>query len=114
MKNIAVIGTGYWGKNLVRNFYTLNALHTVCDVNPETLQSFCAQYPGVNGAISFADVLAISEVQGIAISTPAPSHAALIREALLAGKDVYVEKPLCLSEKEGEQLVKLAEKKSEF
>jgi UDP-2-acetamido-3-amino-2,3-dideoxy-glucuronate N-acetyltransferase len=111
MKNIAVIGTGYWGKNLVRNFYTLNALHTVCDVNPETLQSFCAQYPGVNGAISFADVLAISEVQGIAISTPAPSHAALIREALLAGKDVYVEKPLCLSEKEGEQLVELAEKK---
>ncbi|MCW5211469.1 Gfo/Idh/MocA family oxidoreductase [Desulfobulbus sp. TB] len=110
MKNIAVIGTGYWGKNLVRNFHALGALHTVCDVNPETVQSFCTQYPGVNGAISFAEVLSIPEIQGIAISTPAPSHAALIREALLADKDVYVEKPLCLSEKEGKQLVDLAKK----
>ncbi|MCI5190376.1 MAG: oxidoreductase [Candidatus Electrothrix sp. AS4_5] len=110
MKNIAVIGTGYWGKNLVRNFHALGALHTICDVNPETVQSFCTQYPGVNGAISFAEVLSMPEIQGIAISTPAPSHASLIREALLAGKDVYVEKPLCLSEKEGEQLVDLAKK----
>ncbi|MCI5137714.1 MAG: oxidoreductase [Candidatus Electrothrix sp. AR1] len=110
MKNIAVVGTGYWGKNLVRNFHALDALHTICDVNPDTVQSFCAQYPGVNGAISFAEVLSMPEIQGIAISTPAPSHAALIREALLAGKDVYVEKPLCLSEEEGKELVDLAEK----
>lgn len=110
MKNIAVVGTGYWGKNLVRNFHALDALHTICDVNPETVQSFCTQYPGVNGAISFAEVLSMPEIQGVAISTPAPSHAILIREALLAGKDVYVEKPLCLSEEEGKELVDLAEK----
>lgn len=110
MKNIAVIGTGYWGKNLVRNFHALDALHTICDVNPDTVQSFCTQYPGVKGTTSFAEVLSMPEIQGIAISTPAPSHAALIREALLAGKDVYVEKPLCLSEEEGKELVDLAEK----
>ena len=110
MKNIAVIGTGYWGKNLVRNFHALGALHTICDVNPDTVQSFCAQYPGINGATSLAEVLSTPEIQGIAISTPAHSHAALIREAVLAGKDVYVEKPLCLSEEEGKQLVDLAEK----
>ncbi|CAK8722743.1 UDP-2-acetamido-3-amino-2, 3-dideoxy-D-glucuronate N-acetyltransferase [Candidatus Electrothrix laxa] len=110
MKNIAVIGTGYWGKNLVRNFHTLDALHTICDLNPDTVQSFCTQYPGVNGTTSFAEVLSMPEIRGIAISTPAPSHAALIRESLLAGKDVYVEKPLCLSEEEGKELVDLAER----
>jgi UDP-2-acetamido-3-amino-2,3-dideoxy-glucuronate N-acetyltransferase len=112
MKNIAVIGTGYWGKNLVRNFHALNALHTICDVNPDTVQSFCVQYPSINGATSLAEVLATPEIQGIAISTPAPSHAVLIREAVLAGKDVYVEKPLCLSEEEGKQLVALAEERN--
>lgn len=47
--NIAVIGTGYWGKNLVRNFNNLNALHSVCDTNRDTLDSFVKQYPQVNG-----------------------------------------------------------------
>jgi UDP-2-acetamido-3-amino-2,3-dideoxy-glucuronate N-acetyltransferase len=110
MKNIAVIGTGYWGKNLVRNFHALGSLHTICDVNPDTVHSFCTQYPGVNGTTSFSETLSLPEIHGIAISTPAPSHASLIREALLAGKDVYVEKPLCLSEKEGKELVELAKK----
>jgi len=112
MKNnkIAVVGTGYWGKNLVRNFYALEALHTVCDTNPETLQSFIKQYPGIKGASSYAEVLSNPEIKGIVISTPAETHANLAREALLAGKDIYVEKPLCLSESEGEQLSDLAEK----
>ncbi|MCI5144058.1 MAG: oxidoreductase, partial [Candidatus Electrothrix sp. AR3] len=66
MKNIAVIGTGYWGKNLVRNFYALDALHTLCDINPETVLSFCEQYPGVNGVTSFAEVLSMPDIRGIA------------------------------------------------
>ncbi len=107
-KNIAVIGTGYWGKNLVRNFSNLNALHTVCDNNPDTLNSFLEQYPDVQGVLSFAEVLKNQEIQGVAISTPAETHASLAREAILAGKDVYVEKPLCLSESEGIELNKLA------
>ncbi len=110
MNNIAVVGTGYWGKNLVRNFHSLGALHTICDLNPETVQSFCNEYPGVHGITSFSELLSNSEISGIAISTPAATHATLIREAILAGKDVYVEKPLCLSEKEGRELVALARK----
>ncbi len=106
--NIAVIGTGYWGKNLVRNFHNLGALHTVCDTNPETLHSFLKQYPGVKGAGSFSEILNDPEIKGVALSTPAPSHAGLAREAMLAGKDVYVEKPLCLSETEGVALNALA------
>ena len=108
MKNIAVVGTGYWGKNLVRNFHALDALHTICDVNPETVKAFCDQYTGIKGVTSFSEILNNPEILGIAISTPAPTHATLIREAILAGKDVYVEKPLCLSEEEGKTLVALA------
>lgn len=107
---IAVVGTGYWGKNLVRNFNNLNMLHTVCDTNIETLDSFVKQYPGVKGSQSFADVLNDSDIKGVAISTPAETHANLAREAILAGKDVYIEKPLCLSEEEGVELNKLAQK----
>ncbi len=109
-KNIAVIGTGYWGKNLVRNFFNLGALHTICDTNPEAVKSFLEQYDGINGVTAFSDILSNPEIQGVAISTPAVTHATLAREAILAGKDVYVEKPLCLSEEEGAELNALARK----
>ncbi len=108
MKNIAVVGTGYWGKNLVRNFYGLGALHTVCDVSESTVASFCEQYSGVNGENSFANIINNPEIKGVALATPAPSHAELARKAMAAGKDVYVEKPLCLSEREGKELNELA------
>lgn len=108
-QNIAVIGTGYWGKNLVRNFHNLDALHTVCDTNTETLNSFIKQYPNVKGVSSFGEILTRNDIQGIAISTPAETHFELARESILAGKDVYIEKPLCLSEQDGRTLNKLAE-----
>jgi UDP-2-acetamido-3-amino-2,3-dideoxy-glucuronate N-acetyltransferase len=110
MKNIAVIGAGYWGKNLVRNFHSLGVLHTICDIDSDTVRSFCNKYQGIQGVTSFSEILSHPEILGIAISTPASSHAALIRKAILAGKDVFVEKPLCLSEKEGKELVSLAKK----
>ncbi len=105
---VTVVGTGYWGKNLVRNFYNLGALHSVCDLNRNAVNYFTGEYPGTIGLDSYADVLANEDVQGIVLATPAPTHAPLAREALLAGKDVYVEKPLCLDEKDGEELNRLA------
>lgn len=108
-QNIAVIGTGYWGKNLVRNFNNLDALHTVCDTNADTLDSFVEQYPNINGVSSFGEILRNEEIRGIAISTPAETHFDLAREAILAGKDVYIEKPLCLSEQDGRELNTLAD-----
>ncbi len=107
-KNIAVVGTGYWGKNLVRNFSNLGALHTVCDTNKKTVQQFVEQYPGVSGEDDFSAVLENNEIEGVVLATPAVSHAELAQRALLAGKDVYVEKPLCLSEEEGAKLITLA------
>lgn len=107
---VAVVGSGYWGKNLVRNFHNLDALGLICDSNVDTLQAFAGLYPGVKGVTSYADVLTDPSVTGVAIATPAPMHADMVSEALLAGKDVYVEKPLCLTEKEGEELNALAQK----
>jgi len=107
-KNIAVIGTGYWGKNLVRNFFNLETLHTVCDIDAATVKRFCNKYPGISGTTIFSDILNNPEISGIAIATPAETHFPLAHQAILAGKDVYVEKPLCLSENEGGTLNDLA------
>ncbi len=105
---VAVVGTGYWGKNLVRNFHDLGALHMLCDSDVERLNAFRQQYPSCETVLSFSDVLRSEAVLAVAIATPAETHEALVREALLAGKDVFVEKPLCLSVAAGTELVRLA------
>ena len=107
---VAVIGAGYWGKNLVRNFANLETLAAVCDSDAERLASFSEQYPSANLFHSYSDVLGDDTIHGVAIATPAEMHADTVRKALLAGKDVFVEKPLCLSVEEGKELVVLAKK----
>lgn len=106
---VAVVGAGYWGKNLVRNFHATGALRMVCDQDRGQLAATVAQYPGVQGVESFADVLSNSTIGSVVIATPAVTHADLVSKALLAGKDVLVEKPLCLSLSEGKALVRLAQ-----
>ncbi|MGH7183901.1 MAG: Gfo/Idh/MocA family protein, partial [Nitrospiraceae bacterium] len=109
--SVAVVGAGYWGKNLVRNFHGLNVLGAICDSDPERLEAFKQQYPSAKMFNAYSDVLTDVTIQAVAIATPAEAHADAVREALLAGKDVFVEKPLCLSVEEGEELVALAKKK---
>lgn len=109
---IAVIGAGYWGKNLVRNFAGLGALSAACDSNTDTLRALGEQYPLCRTFVSYAEVLRDETIRAVAIATPAEGHADAVREALLAGKDVFVEKPLCLSVKEGEELIALARKQN--
>lgn len=109
--SIAVVGSGYWGKNLVRNFSALGALAAICDSQVETLRALGQQYPQARTVTSYEDVLRDSGVQAVAIATPAETHGALVREALLRGKDVFVEKPLCLSADEGRALVSLAKER---
>jgi UDP-2-acetamido-3-amino-2,3-dideoxy-glucuronate N-acetyltransferase len=106
--SVAVIGSGYWGKNLVRNFSSLGALSVVCDSHTETLRALAEQYPQCRTLTSYSDVLRDESIHAIAISTPAETHALMVREALLSGKDVFVEKPLCLSAEQGQSLVALA------
>lgn len=106
--DIAVIGCGYWGKNLVRNFAELGALHTICDTSPDVLSRFEAVYPDVNLQASFKQVLTNNEIKGVVISTPAALHYSMAKQALLAGKDVFVEKPLTTSSKDAQELVELS------
>ena len=110
--NIAVIGSGYWGKNLVRNYHQLGVLKLICDKNETVLSSFQESYPGLGTCIALNEVLNRDDIQGIVIATPAETHYTIAREALLAGKHVYVEKPLVLDEREGENLIQLAEDKN--
>jgi UDP-2-acetamido-3-amino-2,3-dideoxy-glucuronate N-acetyltransferase len=111
MQNIAVVGCGYWGKNLVRNFAELGALHTICDTEVERLGSFGSEYPAIKRTQDFSKVLKDKRIKGLAIATPAETHFTLAREAIMAGKDVFVEKPLSLHVTEGTELVDLASQK---
>lgn len=112
MCKVAVIGSGYWGKNLVRNFNELGALHTICDNNIKTLRNFQEKYPDKNVQTSYESVLKNSAIDGVVIATPAETHYDLAKNALLAGKHLYVEKPLALNVNEAEELNDLAEQKN--
>ena len=105
---VACIGAGYWGQNLVRNYYELGALHLICDTEPSRKEAFNRTYPQVAFTDSIDAVLNDAEIGAVSIAAPAETHGALARQALLAGKDVFVEKPLCLSVAEGEKLIALA------
>lgn len=113
LPSIAVIGTGYWGKNLVRNFYQLGVLKLLCDKNETVLKKFQSDYPGLESCMALADVLNRRDIDGVVIATPAETHFHLAREALLAGKHVFVEKPLVLSESEGRELIDIAEENNQ-
>ena len=107
--SIAVIGSGYWGKNLIRNFYQLGALKLICDKNEDLLTKFQLDYPDVDICLALSDILKRSDISAVVIATPAESHFSLAREAILAGKHVLVEKPLALTVKEAQELVQMAE-----
>ncbi len=106
---IAVVGAGYWGANLVRVFHGLGVLRRVCDFSAPRLQQLANMYPGVTMDDSYEAVLDDPGVDAVVIATPAETHYMLARKALLAGKDVYVEKPLTLRCEEAEKLTLLAE-----
>src|ERR1700739_2873481 len=109
LPNIAVIGNGYWGKNLVRTFHALGVLKCVCDTRAEAIEDVHSQL-GVDTCISVEALLNVPDIRVVAIAAPAARHYELAKACLLAGKDVYVEKPLALRVDEGEELVKIAKR----
>jgi len=111
MSNIAVVGAGYWGKNLVRVFHQLGTLRLVCDTNKDNLQRTKKEYPELEITDDFSKVLEDDEIKAVVIATPAITHFKLAKLAFINQKDVFVEKPLALSVKEGRELVNLAKKK---
>ncbi len=107
-KNVVVVGGGRWGKNLARNFHELGALHTICDPNESVLNQYQKQYPDISVTSNYSAVLENPLLTRIVISAPAALHYELTKQALIARKDVYVEKPLCLNCHEAEELIQLA------
>ncbi|RJQ45374.1 MAG: gfo/Idh/MocA family oxidoreductase [Gaiellales bacterium] len=105
---VAVVGTGYWGKNLVRNFSELGALAAVCDRDQAILAQFEGLYPTVSGYRDFSELLLSDDIDAVVLATPAETHFPMARQALESGKDVFVEKPLALASAEGDELERLA------
>ncbi len=109
MKNIAVIGYGYWGKNLVRNFSQLGVLHTICDTKGDEANNIRALYPSICVSNSYSNVIQNKDIDGIVVATPSDIHYTIAKEAMLADKDIFVEKPFTLNSTEAKELVKIAE-----
>lgn len=106
---IAVVGCGYWGKNLVRNMAEIGALAAVVDANTEQAAAMAKTFNVP--ARSFEEVLSDTDITGVVLAVPAPAHYETTLKALNAGKHVFVEKPLALNPKEGEEMCALADKK---
>jgi predicted dehydrogenase len=68
--NIAVIGSGYWGKNLVRNYHSMGSLKLICDKNPTLLDQYKEQYPDVENCLALNDVISRDDIQGLVIASP--------------------------------------------
>lgn len=104
---VAVVGCGYWGKNLVRTFNSLGSLRCVCDVREEPLRQVEREY-GVLTSLDVHAILRDDRIDAVVIAAPAIEHFDLAKRSLLAGKDVFVEKPLSLCSREGRELVELS------
>lgn len=101
---IAVVGAGKWGINLVRTFHELGVLHTVCDTSPQCRDAASKQY-GIEVVDKIDFATCNKSIRGVVIALPNHLHYAVARSALLAGKDVLVEKPLAISGAEAKELV---------
>jgi predicted dehydrogenase len=106
-----VVGLGYWGPNLARNFEQLpdTELAWLCDGSQEALDRWTARFPGVRGATDVGELLADKTLDAVVIATPVPTHAGLALQVLEAGKHCFVEKPLAQSVADAEQVVVAAE-----
>lgn len=108
-RRVGVIGCGAWGQNLVRNFSSLGSLAAVADSSAEGAERAQQLAPQASHTSDARTILADRSIEAVVIATPASTHAALAEAALLAGKDVFVEKPMALRYDEGKKLVRLAE-----
>lgn len=110
-QKVAVIGCGVWGRNIVRNFYNLNVLDAVCDIDEDNLKKVIEQYPGVKVTKDFNEIINNPEITGVCVVTPSHTHYKMVKAMLEAGKNVYVEKPISTVAAEARDLTELAQAK---
>jgi predicted dehydrogenase len=108
---VGVVGLGYWGPNLVRNFASLPGCELAwgCDADPQARERIAARFPGTRLTADLDDLLADPQLDAIVIATPVPTHAELAVRALSAGKHCFVEKPLAQSVADAERTVAAAQ-----
>jgi predicted dehydrogenase len=113
MIKVGLIGCGAWGKNLLRNFANLPGcvLLSCCDEDAKQLEKLSLSYPAVEFTSDSQEIIGNTNLDAVVIATPPASHFKLCKAAMLADKDVFVEKPLVLDTRQGEELVELAERK---
>jgi predicted dehydrogenase len=111
MIGVAVIGAGRWGPNLIRNMHdrVTSEVRWVCDPDPGRLEQVRARFPGIQATGDLEAILGDGDVQAVVVATPTSTHYELTRAALLAGKDVLVEKPLTADSGEAAELCAIAE-----
>ncbi len=110
-KNIALIGLGYWGKNILRNLFELGILHTACDLSTDIIEERRKAFPDIHYTSSLDEIFQSPDIKAVAIAAPAVTHYDLVKKTLMSGKDAFVEKPLSLTVEQGEELVQIAEEK---
>lgn len=113
MLRIGVIGYGYWGPNIVRNFNTANGSQVVmvCDMNQQSLKKVKKAYPDIRVTSDSIELIKDPEVDAVAIATPVFTHYELAKKTLEEGKSVFIEKPFTYTVAEGKELVEIAEKR---
>ncbi len=111
MIRIGHAGLGYWGPNLARNFGALSDLRWLCDLSPDLLGEAAKAHPQARTTSDFQDLLTDPEVDAVVIATPVVTHYELAKQALSAGKHVFVEKPQASSSAEAEELATLAQER---
>src|SRR5881396_2834736 len=109
---VAVVGCGYWGPNLIRNFRSLPdcRLRTMCDLDQQRLKHLHQLYPEVQASTDYDSVLADPEVKAVAIATAVRFHFPMAKASLLAGKHTFIEKPMAASVAECEELINIAQR----
>lgn len=109
--SVAVCGAGSWGKNLVKHFHELGVLKGISDKRTEVLQALSKLYPGVFSTPSYAEILKDPSIDSVAIAVSTPEHYSFAKKALLAGKNVFVEKPIALEVRHARELCRIARRK---
>ncbi len=108
---VGQVGLGAWGQNLVRNLDVLADLRWICDAVDGRREAFARRFPNARATSSYEELLADPELEAMVIATPVPTHYALAKEALEAGKHVFVEKPPSMRAHEMDELVDLSEER---
>lgn len=113
MTRVGVVGCGYWGPLLVRNFRTLPdcLLTAICDPRQDRLDHLRSLYPGTAGVRDYGEFLKMAELDAVVIATPVNYHYEMAKAALLAGKHTFIEKPMAASSTQCEELIEIAESK---